>query len=85
MPAVFGMAMADILEQLAVVPEVKRALLEHAGEVGVLLGLAEASESSTMAGVAELMDQLPGLSATTLSICLAEALTWVQQLDETAE
>jgi c-di-GMP-related signal transduction protein len=85
MPAVFGMAMTDILEQLAMVPEVKRALLEHAGEVGVLLGLAEASESSTMAGVAELMDQLPGLSATTLSTCLAEALTWVQQLDESAE
>jgi len=82
MPAVFGMAMADILEQLAVVPEVKRALLEHAGEVGVLLSLAESSESSTMEGVAELMDQLPQLSATTLSISLAEALVWVQQLDQ---
>ncbi|MDP2795593.1 MAG: EAL domain-containing protein [Sulfurisoma sp.] len=85
MPAVFGMAMEDILEQLAVVPEVKRALLEHAGEVGVLLGLAESSESSTMEGVAELMDQLPELTATTLSACLAEALVWVQQLDKSAD
>ncbi|MBU0753000.1 MAG: EAL domain-containing protein [Gammaproteobacteria bacterium] len=85
MPAVFGMAMADILEQLAVVPEVKRALLEHAGEVGVLLGLAESSESSTMEGVAELMDQLPQLTATILSTCLAEALVWVQQLDQAKE
>lgn len=85
MPAVFGMAMEDILEQLAVVAEVKRALLDHAGEVGVLLGLAESSESSTMEGVAELMDQLPQLTATTLSSCLAEALLWVQQLDKSAE
>jgi c-di-GMP-related signal transduction protein len=85
MPAVFGMAMEDILEQLAVVPEVKRALLEHEGEVGVLLSLAETSESSTMEGVAELMDRLPELTATTLSASLAEALAWTQQLDQTAE
>lgn len=85
MPAVFGMAMEDILNQLAVVPEVRHALLEHGGEVGLLLSLAESSESSTMAGVAELMDRLPGLTATTLSSCLAEALTWVQQLDQEAE
>jgi len=85
MPAVFGMAMTDVLEQLAVVPEVKRALLDHAGEVGVLLSLAESSESSTIEGVAELMDQLPDLTATTLSACLAEALVWVQQLDQPAE
>jgi c-di-GMP-related signal transduction protein len=85
MPAVFGMAMEDILEQLAVVAEVKRALLEHAGEVGVLLSLAESSESSTMEGVAELMDQLPQLTATTLNACLAEALVWVQQLDQAAD
>jgi len=85
MPAVFGMAMEDILEQLAVVAEVKRALLDHTGEVGVLLSLAESSESSTMEGVAELMDQLSQLTATTLSSCLAEALVWVQQLDKLAE
>ena len=85
MPAVFGMAMEELLDQLAVVPEVKRALLEHAGEVGVLLSLAESSESSTMEGVAELMDQLPELTATLLSACLAEALAWTQQLDQPAE
>ncbi len=85
MPAVFGMAMEDILKQLAVVPEVNRALLEHEGEVGVLLSLAESSESSTMEGVAELMDRLPQLTATALSASLAEALAWVQQLDQAAE
>ena len=66
-------------------PEVNRALLEHEGEVGVLLSLAESSESSTMEGVAELMDRLPQLTATTLSASLAEALAWVQQLDQAAE
>lgn len=74
--ALFGMPMAQIVRQIAVVDEVSDALLYRKGYYGELLKLAEISER------AQTLDQLPAeigklqLSSEDLYLLQAEAFEW---------
>lgn len=82
MPALLGMAMADILAQLPVVPRVKQALLEHSGQHGHLLLLAESTEQIDLAVLAEALHQAPAINADFLGVCLTQALSWANNLGQ---
>lgn len=80
MPALLGVAIADILGQLPVAPRVKQALCEHGGTLGNLLRLVESTEHAEAQSAEEALRALPGLNAQTLSACLAQALAWANNL-----
>lgn len=80
MPALLGVAIADILGQLPVAPRVKQALCEHGGTLGNLLRLVESTEHAETQSAEEALRALPGLNAQTLSACLAQALAWANNL-----
>lgn len=81
MPAALGMPMVDILAQVAVAPEVRRALARQEGELGLLLRLMEDYDDNDVAACAADLDELGGgLGQPVLNATLTEALAWVQQL-----
>lgn len=84
MPALLGVAMAEILAQLPVVPRVKQALTSYGGQIGDLLRLVEATEQTDPLAAETALLPLPGINAKWLSAGVAEALTWSNQLDQEA-
>jgi EAL and modified HD-GYP domain-containing signal transduction protein len=86
MPAALGLSMTDILAQIAVAPDARRALSRHEGELGLLLELIERYDDNDMAGTAGLLAQRGAhLTLSGLAALLAEAIAWVQQLTAGAE
>jgi c-di-GMP-related signal transduction protein len=84
MPTLLGVAMTEILAQLPVVPRVKQALTSYGGQIGDLLRLVEATEQTDPLATETALLPLPGINAEWLSACVAEALTWTNQLDQEA-
>lgn len=82
MPAALGLPMVEILAQIAVAPEVRRALARGEGEVGQLVQLIDRYDANDIDGCAALLAQIGGLSQTALNTCLTDALAWVQQLGQ---
>jgi c-di-GMP-related signal transduction protein len=80
MPALLGIAMPDILAQLPVAQRVKQALIDHEGQPGQLLLLVEATEHTDLEEVEINLSGLPGINADVLSACLAQALSWANNL-----
>jgi EAL and modified HD-GYP domain-containing signal transduction protein len=86
MPALLGIEMAEILAQLPVTPRVSHALIDHAGQHGALLQLAEATEATETASaehIQEALRHLSGghmLSAQCLSNCISQSLAWANNL-----
>jgi EAL and modified HD-GYP domain-containing signal transduction protein len=86
MPALLGMEMAEILAQLPVTPRVSHALIDHAGQHGALLQLAEATEATETGSaehIQEALRHLSGghmLSAQCLSNCISQSLAWANNL-----
>lgn len=81
MPAVLGMVMAEILDQLAITPSLRQALLLREGEVGALLELTEHYDSENLPGVTRMLNQLEcRIGGEVLNQCLAESIAWVQGL-----
>ena len=79
MPAALGLPMNEILEQIAMEPEVLQALAAREGPLGQLLALLECFDAGDAAGCDELLGRLPGnIDRATLNTFLAEALRWVQ-------
>ena len=86
MPALFGMAMEDILEQLAVAPPLRQALLMRAGELGMLLNLTETFDNEDLGGVERVLAQLGHrIGQEVLNQCLVESIAWVQSLSVETE
>lgn len=82
MPAALGLPMLEILGQIAVAPEVRRALARGEGELGMLLQLLNCYDDNNAPACAAALSQIGGsLTQSTINACLTEALTWVQQLD----
>lgn len=85
MPAALGMPMADILDQLAIVPQLRQALLQGQGELGLLLKLTDCYDNDDPAGVDALLAELGNrVGRDLLNQCLAESIAWVQTLTEDA-
>jgi EAL and modified HD-GYP domain-containing signal transduction protein len=85
MPALLGMSMQDILDQLPVAPRVKQALIEYGGQYGQLLLLAETTEQTDPGLLEEARTRLPGVTAEFLGDCLAHALSWANNLGQEQE
>jgi EAL and modified HD-GYP domain-containing signal transduction protein len=86
MPLALGMSMEDILSRIAVTPDVRKALLEREGQLGALLDLTEAYDNNDMAATSAVFPRLGRrITLQTLGLCLAEAITWVQQLGTEAD
>lgn len=85
MPALLGMAMADILVQLPVVPKVKQALVEYGGQHGHLLQLVESTEQADSEPREFELGEASGISAEFLDSCLAQALAWANNLGRERE
>lgn len=81
MPAALGVPMIEILEQIAVVPQLRQALLERQGELGALLDLADSYDNDDPAGAERALARLEGrIGRDALHQCLAEAIAWAQSL-----
>ena len=83
MPALLGMAMDDILDQLPVAQRVKLALTDHGGLHGDLLHLAESTEQTDPEVIEEARNRLPGISEDCLGDGLIQAMSWANNLAQT--
>jgi c-di-GMP-related signal transduction protein len=77
-----SMPMGVILAELKLNKEVKDALINRVGSLGVMLNLIEALEAGDFAAVEDLLQQLPGLDAATLNEAHMEAIRWVSSLND---
>lgn len=79
MPTALGMPMNEILEQIALEPEVVHALCAHEGALGQTLALLECFDREDAAGCDALLENLSdeGIDRATLNTCLTDALRWI--------
>lgn len=84
-PAALGMSMTDVLAQIAIGDDVRRALAHRQGALGQLFALVECYDDNDIAGAQALLRPY-GAHGTLglLGEILGEALVWVQQLGEDA-
>jgi len=86
MPVALGMPMTEILEQIAIAPPLRQALLTREGELGQLLELTDRYDADDPAGTDRMLALLgQRIGRETLNQCLAEAIAWVQSLGTDAE
>lgn len=86
MPAALGIPMAEILEQIAIAPPLRQALLTREGELGQLLELTDRYDADDPAGTDRVLALLgQRIGRDTLNQCLAESIAWVQSLGTDAE
>lgn len=78
--ALLGMPLAEILQPLPLDVEVKRALLNRSGLLGMLMNLTVALENSDQRGVAEALAALPALSLELINRAQIEAMEWADSL-----
>jgi c-di-GMP-related signal transduction protein len=81
MPAVLGMPMEDILEQLAIAQPLRRALLMRGGELGILLDLTDCYDNDDPLGVEAVLAMIGHrIGREVLNQCLVESIAWVESL-----
>lgn len=80
LPALLGVAMSEILEQLPVPPAASAALQGGDGILGALLGLTVAAENNDLSAVDAALRQLPRLSLREVNGALTQALAWANTL-----
>jgi len=81
--ALLGMPLAEILESLPVEPEVKNALLQRQGQLGVMLQLVEALEESEVASIQNALLPLPALDHGNVLRLQLDAMQWANSIGET--
>ena len=82
MPALLGVAMADILDQLPVAPRVRMALTDFTGQHGQLLQVVTATEEIDPEPLEAARARLPALACEVIEQSLAQALGWANQLGQ---
>jgi len=75
MDALVGTPLADILKDFPTDNEIRMALLEREGKLGVLLRLAEAMEQDDKASIVKFQDEL-SISTELLNRCICDAYSW---------
>ena len=78
-----SMPMIAIMAELKLHDEVKEALINRSGPLGIMLKLIEALETGNFEAVQELLKQLPGLDAAMLNEAQMAAIRWVSSLSDT--
>jgi EAL and modified HD-GYP domain-containing signal transduction protein len=80
-PAALGMSMTDVLAQIAVGNDVRRALTHREGPLGKLFALIERYDDNDIARVQDLLGPYGAVGTLgLLGEILSESLVWVQQL-----
>lgn len=82
MPTLLGIQMADILGQLPVALRVKQALMDYAGQHGLMLRLVEATEQPDPGALEEPLSHLSAINADFLGACLTQGLAWANGLGQ---
>ncbi|MEW6165841.1 MAG: HDOD domain-containing protein [Pseudomonadota bacterium] len=86
MPAALGLPMAEIVDQIAIAPQLRMALLAREGELGLLLDLTDSYDNDDPVGAGNLLAQLGNrVGRETLNQCLAESIAWVGSLGVEAD
>jgi c-di-GMP-related signal transduction protein len=80
MPALLGVVMEEILAQLPIAERVKQALTDFSGQLGELLQLVEATEQTDLMATENALSRLPTLKAQVVSVSIAQALAWANNL-----
>ncbi|SHG60121.1 EAL and HDOD domain-containing protein [Massilia sp. CF038] len=80
MDALFSMSMADILDSVAVAPEVKAALLEREGHLGEMLRIVELVENPKRGAQLGKSLKAIGLSVKEMREIELEAFSWVNEM-----
>ena len=80
MPALLGVVMEEILAQLPIAERVKQALTDFSGQLGELLQLVEATEQTDLMATENALSRLPTLKAQIVSVSIAQALAWANNL-----
>jgi len=83
LPALMSVSLKEILRGIEVPGSVRAALETRSGELGDLLKLTEALETSDGLTCSEITQRLPGLDATTINTCLTQALAWANNTKTT--
>lgn len=78
-----SMPMADIMAELSLADDVKQALIERSGRLGLMLKLIEVLEAGDFDATAQLLQQLPELTPAMLNEAQMAAIRWVSSLSET--
>lgn len=78
-----SMPMTDIMAELNLPDDVKQALIERSGRLGLMLKLTEVLEAGDFDATAQLLQQLPELTPAMLNEAQMAAIRWVSSLDET--
>lgn len=80
-PIAVGVSMEVILGQIEVAPKLRQALLDHTGEIGVLLDLTESYDNHDQSAVINALGRLGYcIGPDDLNRTLVEAIAWVQGL-----
>lgn len=79
MPAALGLSINEILEQIALEPEVVQALCSHEGALGQTLALLECFDNEDTSGCDALLEKVCAgvINRATLNTCLTDALRWI--------
>lgn len=77
-----SLPMADIMTKLSVHDEVKLALTQREGQLGIMLMLIETLEKGDFAAVEQQLKLLPGLDAAMLNEAQMASIRWVSSLNE---
>lgn len=79
MPAALALPMDEILEQIALDDEIRRALSNRSGALGRILELIDAFDAEDGDACDTLLGELakPAIDRATLNNCLVEALRWI--------
>lgn len=80
MPTLMTVSVEEILRGIDIPDRVREALETRSGELGIMLKLTEALESGDGPSCSEIAQQLPGLDATAINTCLAQALGWANNI-----
>jgi c-di-GMP-related signal transduction protein len=82
-PALFGIPMDEILQQVNLAPHINDALLSRKGKLGQMLRVVEATERDEDA-VGAASEELPALGSHAINTAVAEALAWANAIGEEA-
>ncbi|HLA34995.1 MAG TPA: EAL domain-containing protein [Rhodocyclaceae bacterium] len=85
MPTLMGLPLEQILSGIELDATVKTALEARQGMLGTMLQLTEALEAGDGASCHAVTETLPGLDATIVNACLAQALTWANNIGKEGE
>lgn len=80
MPTLMGVPLDEILKGIQLTSDVQEALESRGGQLGIMLNLAEALESSDGDACHSFTEQLTGADHLMVNACLTQALTWASNI-----